>query len=205
MNAFSSDGSPLPLPAEAAPPASAPRGPAGWACALVLAGITPVAVVEGAPSGGEPCRRILRAFGRLGAVDVGAIVWLGFGTRTCDLTVRPSLRLGRARPTPQAPELAVAGAIAARATQRILPEPVVVASLPKSAVVVRLVPPPCWWRGPWRVRMPGRAECRVSGRLIFHGEIVLDDLAAPGPSAGAAKASPSGGPAGAGTTTNRRR
>lgn len=136
-------------------------------CALVLVGGRRVAVLAEPPAGEDATGRLRRWIAGLDAVAL-----LGGGSEVCDLTFQPWR--GSIGPVPEPrPDLAVACAVTARLTGRILADRVVMASDPRRAVRLRLVAPPRWWAGDWIVARPRHASHRVAARLLFHGELVL--------------------------------
>ena len=141
-------------------------------CAIVLVRRSRVAVLTGPPADSVvtvPIAPILHALGNGPAAWIGAVIVLGPGSATYDLSFSPCSGAAGVRAND---EFAVAAAVAARLGGRILAEPeILVASLPKSGLL-RLVPPPRWWHGTWLV---GRRDTtvRVAARLLLHGGLVL--------------------------------
>lgn len=168
-----------PGPAAAAPPRSEAPRLDELACAMVLVDGRRVAVLATRPADadGRLCRWI---GGRTGARPAGvdAVALLGGGSAAFDLTFQPWRHSfgpapGLAPTAEPRADLAVACAVVARLTGRILADRVVVASDPRRAVRLRLVAPPRWWAGDWIVARPRHASRRFAARLIFHGELVL--------------------------------
>lgn len=149
---------------------------AGLGCALVVADESRVLVLDGDPvagNAGYPRRTIPALVASLGApLDLCTIAVLGPGDATCDFSVLPMPKRGYP-PAIASSELAVACAVMARVTGRVLPEPVVKASTCPGSPALHLTPPQCWWRGDWKVRSRESGHV-IAARLIFHGELVLE-------------------------------
>ena len=137
-----------------------------------------MAVLAGPPADAEAetvgrLRRCIGEFEGARPAGLDAVALLGGGSEAFDLTFQPWRRSsGPALGEPR-PDLAVACAVVARLTGRILADRIVVASDPRRAVRLRLVAPPLWWAGDWIVARPDHASRRIAARLIFHGELVL--------------------------------
>lgn len=114
----------------------------------------------------------LRALGSGAASAAGAVILLGPGSATFDLSFLTCRGGAEARAGTAIDDLAVAAALAARLGGRVLDEPaLLVAALP-GPVLLRLVPPRRWWRGTWLVR-DRDATVRIPARLLLYGGLVL--------------------------------
>lgn len=144
-------------------------------CALVLARGRRIAVLTEPLADSSVLVRVaptLRALGSGAASAAGAVILLGPGSATFDLSFLTCRGGAEARAGTAIDDLAVAAALAARLGGRVLDEPaLLVAALP-GPVLLRLVPPRRWWRGTWLVR-DRDATVRIPARLLLYGGLVL--------------------------------
>lgn len=147
-------------------------------CAIVVADRHRIAVLTPPPTGADLRERLLRSLRdlsgrRQGAIGVDAVAVLGAGSESCDLTFHPWRELPGRASGPALPDLAVACAVAARLTGRVLPDRIVVASDPRRSIRLRLISPARWWSGDWLVSRPQQPSQRIAARLVLHGDLVL--------------------------------